>query len=164
MRGPIVTRSRLDAPPEAVWARAATFEGINDEFGGLLRMTAPREVRERGLDAVVPGRRLCRSWLLLFGVIPIDYDDITVVRLDPSRGFLERSPMASQRFWEHERLVEPDGDGCVVTDRVLHDPKIPLGGRLQSAVFRQVFKHRHRRLRKRFGARKIVNPLRERDR
>ena len=153
MRGPIVTRSRLRAPPEAVWARAATFEGINAEFGGLLRMTAPREVRERGLDAVVPGRRLCRSWLLLLGLIPIDYDDITIVELDPPHGFLERSPMLSNRVWEHRRTVERLADGCVVTDTIRYEPRLPVPHALLGRVYALVFGLRHRRLRRHWGGR-----------
>ena len=155
MRGPFefVARSRLDAPAATVLESMLTVSGVNYELRPIVRMTAPRGTDRLDPASVPTGERLFRSWILLFGLIPIDYDDITVVRLDPARGFLERSPMASQRLWEHERLVEPDGDGCVVTDRVLHEPKIALGGRLQSAVFRQVFLHRHRRLRKRFGAR-----------
>ena len=49
------------------------------------------------------GERLFRSWILLFGVLPIDYDDITLVSIEPGRGFHERSSMLSMRVWEHER-------------------------------------------------------------
>ena len=153
MRGPIVTRSHLPASAEDVWTRAASFAGINDEFGWLLRMTAPREVRERGLDAVVPGRRLCRSWLLLFGVVPIDYDDITVVELDPPRGFLERSPMLSNRVWEHRRTIEPAGEGCVVTDTIRYEPRVPVPHALLRRVYGAVFALRHHRLRRYWGRR-----------
>ena len=49
--------------------------------------------------------------------MPFDYDELTLVRLDPGRGFLERSRMLSQRLWEHERTLEPSGEGgCLVTD------------------------------------------------
>ena len=73
-RGEIVTRSQLNAPVADVWGRVATFDGINDEFRPLLKMTAPRNVKDAGLSEVVIGEKLCRSWLLLFGVVPIDYD------------------------------------------------------------------------------------------
>lgn len=153
MRGPIVTRSQLEAPPHAVWDRIASFEGINDEFAGLLRMTAPPHVRERGLDGVVVGERICRSWLLLFGVIPFDYDDITLVSLDPPRGFHERSTMLSNRVWEHVRTIEADGDGSVITDAVSYEPRLPVPHALLRRVYGLVFAIRHRRLRKRFGGR-----------
>jgi ligand-binding SRPBCC domain-containing protein len=149
VRGPIVTSSRLNAEAATVWERIASFKGINDEFAGLLRMTAPKHVREAGLAGVTIGERLCRSWILLLGVIPVDYDDITVVELDPPHGFLERSPMLSNRLWEHRRTVEPDGDGCVLTDTIRWEPRaMPL---TPAAVYRGVFALRHRRLRRRFG-------------
>jgi hypothetical protein len=34
---------------------------------------------------------------------------------------------------------------------VYHEPRLPFAERLQSALFRQVFLHRHRRLRRHFG-------------
>jgi ligand-binding SRPBCC domain-containing protein len=152
MRGPIVTRSRLDAAPEAVWERATSFAGINDEFGGLFRMTAPRAVREAGLGAVTVGERICRSWVLLFGVVPIDYDDITLVELDPPHGFLERSTMLSMRDWEHRRTIEPDGAGCVLTDEIRYEPRVPVSDVLVRPVYALIFRIRHRRLRRHFGS------------
>jgi len=151
MRGPIVTRSRLDAAPEAVWERATSFEGINDEFAGLFRMTAPRAVREAGLGAVTVGERICRSWILLFGVLPVDYDDITLVELDPPHGFLERSTMLSMGAWEHRRTIEPAGAGCVVTDAIRYRPRLPIPDALLRPLYAFVFRLRHRRLRRHFG-------------
>jgi ligand-binding SRPBCC domain-containing protein len=155
-RGEVITRSVLEAPPEAVWERIASFEGINDEFAPLMKMTAPRAVREAGLNGVVPGERLCRSWVLLLRVIPFDYDDITIVRLEPGRGFLERSTMLSQREWEHERTLEPDGAGSTtVSDRVAFVPRFGLPARVVRPVVARIFRHRHARLRKRFGGRAL---------
>ena len=94
-----------------MWARVSSAAGINDELRPLLRMTASRELRERGLDAVVVGERLCRSWVLLFGVLPVDYDDITLLAVRPGVGFHESSPMLSQRRWDHERILG-DVPGC----------------------------------------------------
>jgi len=149
----IVARSRLDAAPEAVWERVSTMAGVNDELGPFLRMTHPP-----GLDRLEPGvaelgKPAFRSRLLLFGVVPVDYDDVTIVRLDPGRGFLERSPLGSQRHWEHERRIDPASCGCTIVDRVCHEPRVPVAERLQSALIRQLFLHRHRRLRRHFGGR-----------
>jgi len=41
--------------------------------------------------------------------VPIDYDDLTFIELEPVRRFLERSPMLSQREWQHERVIEAAG-------------------------------------------------------
>lgn len=142
--------SVLAAAPAAVWARVATMAGVNHELGPWLRMTSPPGAR---LDAgaVVTGVRVFRSRLLLFGVLPVDYDDLTFVRFDEGRGFLERSPMLSARVWEHERLLEPAGEGCRVTDRVRFVPRVGIVAPLQRAIVAMVFRHRHRRLRGWFG-------------
>jgi ligand-binding SRPBCC domain-containing protein len=144
-------RSRLDAPAELVWERISTMEGVNDELRPLARMTHPPGVDRLDPALAELGEPAFRSWVLLLGLLPVDYDDITIVRLDPGRGFLERSRLGTQRLWEHERRIEPSGGGCVLVDRVGHEPRLPFAERLQSALLRQVFLHRHRRLRRRFG-------------
>ena len=149
----VVTRSEVPAPPAEVWTRVASLEGINHELGPWMRMTAPAGAV---LDpAHVPlGRTWFRSWILLFGLIPFDYDDLCVERLDPGRGFLERSKMLSARVWEHERSLESlDGGGTRVTDRVRFEPRVPGTGRLHRAAVTAIFRHRHRRLRAFFGGR-----------
>lgn len=150
-RAEIRVSSRLQAPPEAVWERVITAAGVNDELRPLLRMTVPRGLEDFGIDDVGPGQPLGRSWVLLFGLVPFDYDEICLERVDPGRGFLERSRMLSQRLWEHERTIEPRAGGCELTDRVAWEPRLPLPGALFRPLIWAVFKHRHRRLRARFG-------------
>jgi len=126
--------------------------GINHELGPWMRMTSPRGA-ELSADAVPLGRRWFRSWILLFGVLPFDYDDLCVDRLDPGRGFLERSKMLSAPRWEHERTLEPlSGRRTRVTDRVVFVPRVGATSRLHRAVIAATFRHRHRRLRAHFGA------------
>ena len=84
-------------------------------------------------------------------MIPFDYDDITLERLEPGRNFLERSTMLSQRLWEHERTLESVPGGCVITDRVAWEPRLGLPPRALSPVIGFFFGHRHKRLRRRFG-------------
>jgi ligand-binding SRPBCC domain-containing protein len=151
----VTASSALDSPAEVVWAHSTSFEGVNYELMPIMRMTAPRDVRERGLAGVEVGQRICRSWVLLFGLIPFDYDDVTLARLDPGRGFLERSPMGSQRLWEHERTIEPTEAGCTLTDRLRFEPKLAAAGGFVEWLIRRTFAHRHRRLRKRFGGRTL---------
>ena len=148
----VTTTSELHAPPDAVWARVASMPGINHELGPWMRMTSPRGA-ELSADAVPLGRRWFRSWILLFGVLPFDYDDLCVDRLDPGRGFLERSKMLSAPRWEHERTLEPlSGRRTRVTDRVVFVPRVGATSRLHRAVIAATFRHRHRRLRAHFGA------------
>lgn len=147
-RAEVAVSSELEAGAEAVWARAIDPAGINDELRPLLRMTVPRGAEDFGLDDPEPGH-IGRSWILLFGLVPFDYDDITVVRAEPGRGFLERSSMLSMRLWEHERTLEPLGEGrCRVSDRLAWEPRLPLPGSWLRPLIHTIFKHRHRRLRR----------------
>jgi hypothetical protein len=155
-RAEIRVASRLRAGSDAVWERVMSEEGINAELGPWMRMTVPRGVESLDLETVEPGP-IGRSWVLLFGLIPFDYDDIGLERIDAGRGFLERSTMLSQRFWEHERTIGPLGDGaCEISDRVAWEPRFPLPGRLLRPFFRVVFRHRHRQLQRHFGGEAVT--------
>jgi hypothetical protein len=137
----------VPASAEAVWARVTSAEGINYELGPWLRMTVPRRAEGLRLDDLPLGRAVGRSWVLLGGVLPVDFDDITLVERGPGMRFLERSPMGSMRHWEHERTVTARGEGvCVVRDRLRFEPRVPGAGRLARALVERVFAHRHRRL------------------
>ena len=99
----------------------------------------------------MPGQRLCRSWLLLLRVLPVDWSDLTLVELEPGRRFLERSPMLSMAFWQHERIVVPSAYGARVVDNLTFRPRL-LPRVLARAGVALFFRHRHARLRRRFGA------------
>lgn len=141
--------STLASPAPEVWHHAITPAGVNFELRPLARMTWPAGIER--LEAAPLGTRLCRSWILFLGVLPIDYDDLTFVEFGPGFRFLERSPMLSQRLWQHERTVEERGGACRVTDRVRFEPRVRLLGAVQRVVFHRAFRLRHRNLRRRFG-------------
>ncbi|HXC53232.1 MAG TPA: hypothetical protein VN634_20255 [Candidatus Limnocylindrales bacterium] len=143
--------SRLRADASDVWAHASTFEGVNRELAPLARMTAPASIRTLDAESVVLGRKILRSWIFAFGVIPIDYDDLVLVELESGRRFLERSSMLTQRVWEHERIVEPAPIGCTLRDRIRFEPRIPILGHIEKPIYELVFANRHRQLRKIFG-------------
>jgi ligand-binding SRPBCC domain-containing protein len=143
--------STLAASADVVWEHVSTFDGVNDELRPIMRMTAPAHIRGLEPEDVVLGERLFRSWVLLFGVLPIDYDDLTLIAIEPGRGFQERSKMLSMRVWEHDRTLEPNGAGCVVRDRLGFEPRMPGMGPLLERIVRALFRHRHRKLRRRFG-------------
>jgi ligand-binding SRPBCC domain-containing protein len=144
--------STLAAAPHAVWQWATSVDGIGYEMAPLLRMTFPRGMRALPGHDFVPGQRLCRSRLLLLGVLPVDWSDLTLVELEPGRRFLERSPMLSMAYWQHERTVAPSGQGTVVVDSLTFRPRRLLPRALVRACVALFFRHRHARLRRRFGA------------
>ena len=150
-RGRFEIASRLDASADEVWARATTPDGINEELRPLLRMTVPSGFNSLEPDEIELGKPIGRSWVLLGGLLPVDYDDITLVELEPGRRFVERGRLLSQRFWEHIRSVEPVDDGCVISDAIAWEPKLPISGGALRPLFARLFRHRHGRLRRRFG-------------
>jgi ligand-binding SRPBCC domain-containing protein len=136
----------LAAPADRVWAHATSMRGVNRELFPLLRMTYPAAFEGLTPAEVTLGRRLFRSWILLLGVLPVEYDDLTIEELGPGHRFLERSKLLTQHEWVHERTVEPRGSGSVLTDRIRFTPRVPLLAGFHFVVFRIVFHLRHRAL------------------
>ncbi len=143
--------SHLRAPADVVWARATTMDGVNDELGPWLQMTAPAQARGLDLRDAPIGRPLFRSWLLVGGVLPVDFDDLAFARVDRAGAFEERSTMLSMRRWEHDRRVRAMDGGCLVRDELRFEPRVPGTGPLVARIVAAVFRHRHARLRRRYG-------------
>lgn len=148
----------LAAPAGALWAHATSAEGIVYELGPWLRMTVPR-----GLDADVFAQRLSnpgtelpvalgRSWVLLFGFVPFDWDDLVIAEVEPGRRFLEQSTMLSMRVWQHERTIEPRGEGSRLVDRLAWQPRAAVPRAVARRIVTAIFTHRHARLGARFGS------------
>ncbi|HET6831782.1 MAG TPA: hypothetical protein VFH44_10580 [Solirubrobacterales bacterium] len=154
--GEVAKRVRLAVDADRLWRDVCTLEGVNRELAPILRMTAPPGLERATIDELRPGEPAGRSWLLLGGVFPVEYDDLCLVEVEPRR-FLERSRMLTMDPWEHERTIEPTGEGtCRLTDRLRFEPRGPLGsipgvGRLAAAIVAALFGHRHRRLAKLYG-------------
>ncbi|MFM0592734.1 MULTISPECIES: SRPBCC family protein [Paraburkholderia] len=136
-----------------VWRRVTTPEGINDELFPWLRMTTPSGLRGKTIDQVPCGQYLGRSWLLAFGWLPVDFDDLTLAEVDvgPDYRFKETSRMLGIRTWVHERTVRDAGGGCEVHDRLTFElrwpgTKIPMWRRGMLGVLKFLFRHRHARL------------------
>lgn len=95
------------------------------------------------------GRPLFHSWILLFGVLPIDRSALTLVELDIGRRFQEQSPMFSMTLWRHERTIEPRRSGCTLTDCLEFQPRFAAGVIRWFIV--KVFTHRHEVIRRNLG-------------
>ena len=155
MRLEFVARSRLQASPERLWDHISSMDGVNYELGPWLRMTHPPEIDRLDESVGELGKPVFRSWVKLLGVLPVEYDDLTLRAVDVGRGFVEQSPLLTQKLWEHERAIQPGEHGCELVDRICHVPRVPIARRVQSGLLHQVFLHRHRRLRKRFGGERL---------
>ncbi|MGH2807549.1 MAG: hypothetical protein ACRDKT_09750 [Actinomycetota bacterium] len=154
--GTFAISSALGAAREVVWRHATTPIGINSELWPWLRMTLPRGVDDISIDNVPLGETIGRSWILLFGLVPVDYDDLKLEELEEGRRFLERSKTSTMRVWQHERRFIDRGSGCIVEDRLAFAPKwllalVPGIETVTGAIVAAIFRHRHRRLKRLFG-------------
>jgi ligand-binding SRPBCC domain-containing protein len=115
-------------------------------------MTHPADRSSIADGPIVAGEVAFHSWLLVFGVLPFDRHALALDRVEDGRGFVEESTSWVQRRWRHERtLDDAPGGGTMVTDRLVVRPRLGVARPLVGPIVRGLFRHRHRRLRRRFG-------------
>lgn len=141
--------STVAAAPSEAWQWITSVDGISAELSPYLRMSVPEDVRDLADLELVPGKRLFRSIIYLFGLVPVDYSDLTLLELTQGVGFIEQSPMGSMRLWRHERTIRPLRSGCVVSDVLTFQPRMAMA--LSSWIVKKLFTHRHAVLRARLG-------------
>jgi ligand-binding SRPBCC domain-containing protein len=145
------------AAADRMWQWATSIEGIRYELSPWVGMSVPA-----GVDAEAFRARLSasdvplplvigRSWVTLFRVLPLEWDDMVIVELEPGRRFLERSSMISLRVWQHERIIEPCEHGARVTDRLSWEARTALVRAPARQIVPALFRHRHARLAARFA-------------
>ena len=143
----VVRSSVVRAPRERVWARVVTADGVAHEFGPVLTMRFPAALAGASIADAPTGRPVGRAWILLAGVLPLEFDDLTLLEVSAPRYFRERSRLGSCRVWEHHRDLEALPDGTThVTDTLRAVPRALLPRSVVRAVVGALFAHRHRRL------------------
>lgn len=145
--------SLLHAPPDTVWRAVRTLRGVNRELAPWLRMTAPSGSADLPFDEVGPVH--ATSVLLVFGLLPFDVHRLGLESVTTNVGFQERSSSWLQRSWHHDRTLAPHPEGCLLTDEVRFEPRLPVGA-VVGPVLAALFAWRHRRLRARWGGRSSV--------
>ena len=108
-------------------------------------------------SSVVPAPRdqvwAGRAWILLAGIVPVEFDDLVITGMEAPRYFQERSSLGSCRVWEHRRELDALPDGSTrVTDTLRAEPRTVLPGPVVRMVVGALFRHRHRRLIRKFSA------------
>lgn len=146
--------SKLHAPAERVWEWITSLKGISAEMWPFFRMTVPKNIKSLNVNDVQiePGVRIFRSYVFLFGVLPIDYSDITLLELKAGQGFIEQSPMGSMKLWRHERHIVPypsDPSLVLLVDQLTFRPR--MAKRLVGWFIQRVFTHRHKVIRANLG-------------
>jgi hypothetical protein len=127
------------------------MRGVNAELRPLVRMTAPRDWASRSILECPSGQTLFQSWILLFGILPIDRHTFYLESIDPATGFAENSSSTINAIWRHRRMITPLSTGCRLTDTVEYRSRLPLLGGFFKPAYRLVFFIRHRYLRKKYS-------------
>jgi hypothetical protein len=159
MPEPVTLRfaSTLGVSREEAWRWITSVRGIATELRPLMGMSVPSGVTSLADLAFVPEQRLFRSRITLFGLLPVDFSDLTLLELKENEGFVEQSPMGSMRLWRHERRIgaAPDDAArrsagrCTVTDLLTFEPRLARG--LTTWAVKRLFTHRHAVLRRELG-------------
>ncbi len=148
--------STLAAPAAVVWRHATSMDGVNDELQPWVRMTHPAALASLDVaDESELGTVVFRSWLLAGGRVPFDRHALRLVEIDArddGGSFVEESTSWLQARWRHQRdVMALGGDRCLVTDRLVVVPRVPLARPVVARVVPWLFGRRHRRLVDRFG-------------
>ena len=141
--------SELTASPQKVWEWITSLQCILSEMRPYFRMTAPPGMESIQNVDIIPGRPLFRSRVYLFGFIPIDYSDLTLIAIDRGSGFIEQSPMGTMKLWRHERRIVEVPGGCRIIDSLTFEPA--MASAIVGWFIRTVFRHRHAVLRRNLG-------------
>ena len=139
--------SLVDGSLEDVWNSITSLKGLTAEMLPLMRLTAPKGFKT--LSDIYPRKNDFRSWVLLFGILPIDHTDLNLKSLTPLKGFVEESKMASMKYWRHERtLISVSPKQTRVIDELTFEPV--RFAQLSAMTVKMFFQHRHKRLKKMF--------------
>lgn len=141
--------SELHASKEQVWRDIFDMKKINEELFPLARMTYPKDIN--WIHPVETKQVLFGSWILLFGVLPVDQHFLRFEEVKEGTGFHEYSYSIMHHFWRHQRNLETKGQKTILTDEVEFAPQAPALGLLMKAMYKLVFRNRHRQLRKRYN-------------
>ena len=123
---------------EQGWDHAGTFAGVDHELCPLVRMTCPPAPQRMTPEAFPPGRSAFRGRVLVFGLLPVEHDDFTLVELEPGRGFHEASRLRTLGECRHRRSVRAAEAGCVVRDEIEFVPRWRGTGWLLARIYRRV--------------------------
>ena len=142
-------QSDLAAAEPVIWQTVSRMSGVNDELWPLIRMTRRPDGSDPIFRAPLDDHVSFPSWILLFGVLPIDRHALAA--RSTGSGFDERSSSWLQRSWHHCRRLDVIGGGTRVCDELEFEPRLRLLEPLVGPIIGIIFRHRHRRLVRRFG-------------
>lgn len=127
---------------------------VNAELGPWIKMTVPAPWHHRPIVQWPTETALFNSWILLFGVLPIDKHRFYLHSTNKATGFDERSTSIINKRWQHTRTAHPGNYGCTLTDTVTFESRLPFVAALLTPVYRLVFQRRHHYLRRCYAMRR----------
>ena len=144
----VLVTSRIGSGADTVWEGVSGLDGVNLEMGPWLRMTAPGGAKlAEATGGSVLDLKLSGPLGLPLGRYPLELKEI-----DEGRGFTEQTWMFPFLLWQHERVIEPGGEGVTfVTDRLGWKWRAGILDGIVTFGVRAFFNHRHRRLRRIYG-------------
>lgn len=142
--------SNLELSTEDV-SSLLTMSGVNRELSPFIRMTVPPEWSSKAIFEWPTGKVLFSSWILLFGIFPVDRHKFFLQSVDRETGFAEDSCSLTNKSWRHRRRIDRTGAFCWVTDTVEFRGRLPFLAIILAPVYRFIFKHRHKVLRSYYG-------------
>jgi hypothetical protein len=147
----VVVSSKLNVQPQEFWGEQS-LATVNYELGPWIQMSVPAAWHGLQLKDWSSEGPLFKSWVLLFGLVPLDRHAFGSLDLSQSMRFVETSSSWVNRVWRHERVVTAVAGGCEVMDKVSFAPRLPFVSALLKPIYALVFGHRHSRLRARHAA------------
>ncbi len=142
--------SKLDADAKFIADKVFRIAGVNEELMPLVKMQLTPEWLQKSLAQWPVGYNIHASWLLLFGLLPIDRHHFGLEQVT-ELSFREKSWTLVLRTWTHQRDILPMEGYSEVVDKIEMTTRLSWLEPLITPIYLAVFKHRHRRLQKMFG-------------
>ena len=127
-----------------------TMKGVNEELYPIVTMSAPTIWKSKPITDWPKNTKLFKSRINFLGYIPIDLHDFEFSDISKD-GFKENSSSLMNKQWKHERSIVQSGDDVIVRDRVDYESKVGLVGLLLKPVYKSIFRHRHSKLKAKYG-------------
>lgn len=147
----LTIESKINSTKEILWQHITQMKNINVELSPFIKMTYPAKMSEIGDREVLMNEVLFKSWILLFGFIPIDLHHLCLGKIDFGTGFYENSYSVYMRYWKHTRTINERNEKVFVRDEIHFSPRISFAGLVLLPFFKLFLKNRHKNLAKAFS-------------
>ena len=135
----VTITARYPRDADAVFSEACWFDELAEAMRGIARYDGLPDGEAREGETYVVD-------VTLFGILKNPGHVMHVERLDRSARVLQsREHNASVTRWDHTLSVQPEGEGCLWTDRIIIDADRMAWGTARFAAFVYSRRHKSRR-------------------